>query len=645
MRVKSIIAFLVVAFGLSMLAACGGAAPETITIVETVVVEKEVEKTVVETVEVEKEIVQEVEKVVTVEVMAEPEEESTLARIQREGVVRVGFANENPYAFAQPDGTLSGEAVEVARAVFEGLGIEEMEGVLTEFGSLIPGLQAGRFDVITAGMYVNPGRCEQILFADPEYQIGEALVVEAGNPLGLGSYEDIAANPDATVGTGAGYLEIDMMKSVGVAEDQIVTFPDDPSGMAGLQAGQIDAWTGTRPTLLKLIEVTGDPNFELADPFGQPVIDGKEALNFGAAGFRYDDVEFRNAFNAELQGLKDSGELLDIIGQFEGFDEGALPGETHAVDICPDSYADIDGAMMEEMAEEEAMEDEEAMAEEEAMESMEAIEPVPGGAFEAALEAGVVRVGFANENPYAYQEADGTLTGEAVEVARTVLQNLGIEEMEGVLTEFGSLIPGLQAGRFDIITAGMYVNPTRCEQILFADPEYQIGEALIVEAGNPLGLGSYEDIAANPDVTVGTGAGYLEIDMMKSVGVAEDQIVTFPDDPAGMAGLQAGQIDAWTGTRPTLLKLLQVTADANYEIAEPFAQPVIDGKEAINFGAAGFRFEDEDFRQAFNQELHNLKESGELLDLIGQFEGFDEGALPGNTHAEDLCPDAYADIN
>jgi|GEM_PF-164799 len=650
MKLRVALFFLVTAFMLPLVAACGAAAtPETVTVVETVVVEKQVEGetvTVVETVEVEKVVEKEVEKVVTVEVAAAPEEMSTLDRIKEEGVVRVGFANENPYAFAQPDGTLSGEAVEVARAIFQDMGIDEMEGVLTEFGSLIPGLQAGRFDVITAGMYVNPNRCEQILFANPEYKIGEALVVESGNPLGLNSYEDIAANPDVTVGTGAGYLEIDMMKAVGVSEDQITTFPDDPSGMAGLQAGQIDAWTGTRPTLLKLIEVTDDPNYELADPFEQPVIDGKATVNYGAAGFRSDDVEFRNAFNEGLQKLKDEGQLVELIGQFEGFDEGALPGDTRAVDLCPDAYADIDGAAMVQGDSGEAMaehDSEEVMAEE--GDAMAPIEPVPGGAFEAALNSGAVTVGFANENPYAYQEADGTLTGEAVEVARAVLNNLGITEMEGVLTEFGSLIPGLQAGRFDIITAGMYVNPNRCEQILFADPEYQIGEALIVEAGNPMDLHSYEDIAANPDVLVGTGAGYLEIDMMKSVGVSEDQIVTFPDDPTGIAGLQAGQINVWTGTRPTLMKALQVTSDSNLELADPFTNPVIDGSSAINYGAAGFRYEDEDFRQAFNQELQKLKGSGELINLIGQFEGFDEGALPGDTHAEDLCPDAYKDIN
>jgi len=269
-------------------------------------------------------------------------EETTLERVQREGVIRVGFANENPYAFAKPDGTLSGEAVEVAREVFHRMGIDEMEGVLTEFGSLIPGLQAGRFDAITAGMYVNPTRCEQVLFADPEYTIGDALIVPAGNPLNLHSYEDIAANPDVTVGTGAGYLENDSLKAVGVSEDQIVNFPDDPSGFAGLQAGQIDAWTGTRPTLLQTLSDAGTDEFEIADPFTQPVIDGESVANYGAAAFRYADQDLRQEFNTNLEAVKSEGMLIDLIGQFQGFDEGALPGDVKAETLCPDAYSGID---------------------------------------------------------------------------------------------------------------------------------------------------------------------------------------------------------------------------------------------------------------------------------------------------------------
>ncbi len=56
-----------------------------------------------------------------------------------------------------------------------------------------------------------------------------------------------------------------------------------------------------------------------------------------------------------------------------------------------------------------------------------------------------------------------------------------------MLTEFGSLIPGLQAGRFDIIAAGMFVNPKRCEQVQFSEPTYGIGQAFLVAEGQPEG--------------------------------------------------------------------------------------------------------------------------------------------------------------
>ncbi|MGD2049555.1 MAG: ectoine/hydroxyectoine ABC transporter substrate-binding protein EhuB [Chloroflexota bacterium] len=327
---------------LLILGACQ-AEPQVVEVTVEVPTEPEVVE-VTRVVEIEGETVTEVVEVTRV-VEAEPEEEmeeSTLERARREGVIRVGFANENPYAYAEPDGTLNGEAVQVAQEVFSRMGIEEMDGVLTEFGSLIPGLQAGRFDVITAGMYINPTRCEQVLFADPEYTIGDALIVEAGNPLDLHSYEDIAANPDATVGTGAGYLENDFMLAVGVSEDQIVNFPDDPSGFAGLQAGQIDAWTGTRPTLIKMLEDAGTEDFELAEPFSQPVIEGESVVNYGAAAFRFEDVDLRQEFNIHLEDIKEEGMLIDLIGPFQGFDEGALPGDVTAEDLCPDAYAGIE---------------------------------------------------------------------------------------------------------------------------------------------------------------------------------------------------------------------------------------------------------------------------------------------------------------
>ncbi len=120
--------------------------------------------------------------------------QTTLERAKADGYIRVGFANEAPYGYATPDGKLTGKSPEVVRAVLAKMGIEQVDGVLTEFGSLIPGLLAGRFDIIAAGMFVNPKRCEQVQFSEPTYGIGQAFLVAAGNPKGIADYGSIAAD-------------------------------------------------------------------------------------------------------------------------------------------------------------------------------------------------------------------------------------------------------------------------------------------------------------------------------------------------------------------------------------------------------------------------------------------------------------------
>jgi polar amino acid transport system substrate-binding protein len=130
--------------------------------------------------------------------------ETTLQRIQRTGEVRIGYANESPFAYTTPDGTVTGESPEIAKKVFAKLGVRQVDAVLTEWGSLIPGLRAGRFDVIAAGMYVTPERCKQVAFANPQYQIQDTLLTLKGNPKNLQSYADVGKNPDAKLAVMAG---------------------------------------------------------------------------------------------------------------------------------------------------------------------------------------------------------------------------------------------------------------------------------------------------------------------------------------------------------------------------------------------------------------------------------------------------------
>ena len=89
------------------------------------------------------------------------------------------------------------------------------------------------------------------------------------------------------------------------------------------------------------------------------------------------------------------------------------------------------------------------------------------GTLDDAKAGATVKIGYANEPPFAFTLTDGTITGESPEILKHVLANMGITKIEPVLTEWGSLIPGLRAKRFDIIAAGMFVLPKRESRVRF----------------------------------------------------------------------------------------------------------------------------------------------------------------------------------
>src|SRR5690348_952233 len=104
---------------------------------------------------------------------------------------------------------------------------------------------------------------------------------------------------------------------------------------------------------------------------------------------------------------------------------------------------------------------------------------------ERGLREGKLRVGFNSEKPFAYVDEAGKATGFALENARTILQKIGIKEIEAVDMAWDSLIPALQANQIDLIATGMAVRPARCELVIFDDPSVGIGSAMMVKKGNP----------------------------------------------------------------------------------------------------------------------------------------------------------------
>lgn len=250
---------------------------------------------------------------------------------------------------------------------------------------------------------------------------------------------------------------------------------------------------------------------------------------------------------------------------------------------------------------------------------------------ERAREQGYIRVGFANEAPYGFATPAGELTGESPEVAKEILSRMGIDEVDGVLTEFGSLIPGLQAGRFDIIAAGMFITPERCEQVAFSEPSYGIGQALLVAEGNPENITDYGSIAESGDLTLAVMAGAVEAGYAETAGVPEDQLVVLPDQASLVSAVRAGRADAAALTALSIQRMAE--NNEGVESTEPFAE--VAGESVMGHGGFAVRKEDEALLEEFNSHLTDFIGTEEHIELVSQF-GFGEGYLPTQT-TEELC--------
>ncbi len=253
------------------------------------------------------------------------------------------------------------------------------------------------------------------------------------------------------------------------------------------------------------------------------------------------------------------------------------------------------------------------------------------GPIEDRIAAGEsIRIGFANEIPFAYPGEDGSPKGFVNAAVIGVLAEMGYTNIEAVETEWGGLIPGLTAGQFDIITGGMNILSARCENIAFSEPVAKIGDGFIVAPGNPTGIQTYADINAKA-ATLVTGAGYSNIDAAKSAGVAEDKIMIVPGPTEILAAVRAGRADAGTGTYPTMKQLADSSGGA-VEIVDPSAMP----EDSFNWAGVGFRKADQDFLDQFNAAQKAYLGSPDMLTAVAQY-GYSEAMLPGDKTTEWVC--------
>ncbi|MGV8854716.1 MAG: ectoine/hydroxyectoine ABC transporter substrate-binding protein EhuB [Devosia sp.] len=251
-------------------------------------------------------------------------------------------------------------------------------------------------------------------------------------------------------------------------------------------------------------------------------------------------------------------------------------------------------------------------------------------------ESGTIRIAVANEIPYGYVDPTGKALGAGPDVAKALMEQLGVDKIEWVTTNFSSLIPGLRADRFDMVAAEMAIRPDRCAQVLFSQPNSSYGEGLLVAEGNPKGIHAYGDFAENPDYKVAIMAGADQLEMLQKLGVSEDNMVTIASNADAISTVSTGRADAYAATSLTASGLAE--QGKGVQVAGKFIDPVIDGAEARSWGGFTFATGNEDLRDAVNGALTEFKQTPAWAETLTGY-GFTQSDVDGsgNKTTEELC--------
>lgn len=233
-----------------------------------------------------------------------------------------------------------------------------------------------------------------------------------------------------------------------------------------------------------------------------------------------------------------------------------------------------------------------------------------------------IRLGFATAIPWAYPGDDGQPLGFVNALTLVVLEEMGITKYETSVNEWAGLIPGLQADRYDIITGGMYILKSRCENINFTDPIGLFGDAFLVPAGNPKDIHTYKDIVSTGAKLV-TGAGFNTVEAAKKEGVPENQMMLVAGEVEILAAMKAGRADAavqtFFGAKEHVDK-----SDGKFEVTDPGKLP----KWTQNWVGIGMRKSDTDFLAAFNKAMAKVIGGEKWMKAVAPY-GYTKFQLPG----------------
>ncbi len=242
--------------------------------------------------------------------------ESGVARIAREGKVRVGILfNEPPFGEYNIRGEESGFDADIARAMAEAWGVQvEFDQVTRQTG--IDMVTSGRIDLLLAAQPHLRELDSQVEFSQSYFPAVEALVVRQGDgATELGHMADRKIG--VVVGTTA-EMAVDYWQSSVDYHFDVLRYLTLDQALTALNAQEIDGVVSNRTRVSAVIS-----------PEKERIVDAPVMPEPYAIAMRRQDVNLRNLVNETLQYLYATGKLNGLYQQ--NFDGASYPAQGFAV--------------------------------------------------------------------------------------------------------------------------------------------------------------------------------------------------------------------------------------------------------------------------------------------------------------------------
>lgn len=240
--------------------------------------------------------------------LARPARADALADVKARGTIVCATEMQFPPFDFLVDNTYTGVDRDLMDAIAADMGVKPKYLDLP-WTSVLPGLEAGKFDLCIAPVTITAERLKRYSFTVPIAEATVALMARADD-ASMTKPQDIAGK---TVGGQKGTAQAAQLKAFGATLPQPVTvkeYIDNNQSYADLAAGRLDASVNSLPNLGYVVKQRPEAFKLVLPPFGKPTY-------FSWVG-RLDERTLVDAVSAVLVRMQEDGRLATIQKKWFG---------------------------------------------------------------------------------------------------------------------------------------------------------------------------------------------------------------------------------------------------------------------------------------------------------------------------------------